>query len=268
MLMKNGMFLRCLIVFTLLFSGLACSNEPTAQDDLSLAKEAMESREWFYAERLLERYLNNVDDIEKRWEAWQALIITGEHAGTHYSVMRLYYDNMLQEFLDDNAKKKVVLLGLTQLLEDGNDYDAATDMWNVYLSIDNLSTEEVFAATRRVVEIYLHTGQFESAENSLYNCLGLEISAEDSAICLYELADLKAGRGALQEASDLALQVLDLETYADTRGKAAFLLGDIAEQQEKFEEAHKFFEQAKELYPNVLAVENRIAFLDNLMKNK
>ncbi len=260
------MTLRYFAIFLLLALMQACDAVPTKQNDLSLAKEAMEEREWFYAERLLERYLNNANDVEMRWQAWQALIKTAEHTGRNFGVMRIYYDNMLQEFLDDD-KRKIVLHSFALLLEEGEDYDAATDLWNVYLSLENLLVHEIFDATQKVIEIYLHTGQFEAAENALYNCLGLEISAEDSAICLYELADLKAGRGALKEATDLAKQVLEVESYETTRGQAAFLLGDIAEQKGDYEEASKFFEQAKEFYPNVQAVENRIAHLDNLLKN-
>ncbi len=260
------MILRCLVVFMLLMFTQGCSNEPAAQSDLVLAKEAMEAREWFYAERLLERYLNREDNTEKRWEAWQALVTTGEYTGANFGVMRLYYDNMLQEFLEDDDKKKVILFGLASLLEDAEDYDSAIDMWNVYLNLGNLTVQETFAATQKAIEIYLHTGQFEAAENALYNCLGLEISAQDSAICLYELADLKAGRGALQEAKDLAQQVFDVDAYAITRGQASFLLGDIAEEQGNLEDAYRFFEQAKESYPNIMAVENRIAYLDNLLK--
>ncbi len=260
------MILRSFIILSLLSCLFACSSNPVEQSDLTLAKEAIEKREWFYAERLLERFLNTSDNASLRWEAWHFLIESSQHTGASSSVFRMYYDNMLQEFLDDEKKRKVVLYGLAELLKETQDYDAALDTLNVYLSLENLTTNEIFIATQKSVEIYLHTGQFEDAENALYNCLGLEISLEDSAVCLYELADLKAGRGALNEAIDLATQVLEIDTFSIVHGKAAFLLGDIAEQQRNYKKALVYFEQAKELYPNLLAVENRISFLANILK--
>ncbi len=259
------MFLRFIAIFALLNLLVACEFEATT-DDLMEAKVAMESREWIYAERLLERYLNVEENADKRWEAWQALIALSEHTGAHAEIVRLYYENMLQEFLDDAQRKKIVLYDLAQLLAEIKDFESAIDTWTVYLGLNDLSTEEVYDATRHTIEIYLHTGQFEAAENSLYNCLGLEISPQDSAICLYELADLKAERGALQEAKDLATQVLEMDVYPLTRGQATFLLGDIAEQEEDYTKAQSFFEQSKEFYPNPLVVESRIAQLASLIK--
>ncbi len=259
------MYLRFIVICALLAFIPACNFE-TKVDELAEAKAAMDAREWLYAERVLERYLNIEEDEDKRWEAWQALVALSEHTGAHAEIVRLYYDNMLQEFLNDEQRKKIVLYNLAQLLFQIEDFETAIDTWSVYLGINDLSTEETFEATMHTIEIYLQTGQFESAENALYNCLGLEISPQDSAICLYELADLKAERGALQEATDLATQVLEMDVYPLTRGKAAFLLGDIAEQEEDFVKARSFFEQAKEFYPNTLVVESRIEYLANLAK--
>ncbi len=252
----------------LLFLGFlnACDFVETKVDDLVEAKSAMESREWLYAERLLERYLNVEENADKRWEAWQALIALSEHTGAHAEIVRLYYDNMLQEFLDDEQRKKLVLYDLAQLLVEVKDFDTAIDTWTTYLGLSDLSTKDIYNATMHTIEIYLHTGQFEAAENALYNCLGLEISPQESAICLYELADLKAERGALQEAKDLATQVLEMDIYPLTRGQATFLLGDIAEQEEDYAMARTLFEQSKEFYPNPLVVESRLAHLINLAK--
>ncbi len=238
----------------------------TKHDDLTEAKLAMDSREWLYAERLLERFLNVEYVADKRWEAWQALIALSEHTGAHGEIVRLHYENMLQEFSDDEQREKIILYDLAQLLFEIEDFETAIDTWTIYLGLENLSTDEIYSATRHTIEIYLRTGQFESAENSLYNCLGLEISPQNSAICLYELADLKAERGALQEAKDLAMQVLEMDVYPLTRGQANFLLGDIAEQEEEYSKARNFFEQSREYYPNPLVVESRIAYLVNLAK--
>ncbi len=259
------MFLRCLLLFVLIFQIQAC-NYTKEVDDLTSAKEAIENQEWLYAERLLERYLNTEEDSQKRWEAWQNLVLAADKTDAHASVLRLYYENMLQEFLYDEDKKKFILYGLGLLLEQIKDFDTAIDTWNMYLALNNLSTNETYAVTRQIIEIYLQTGQFESAENALYNCLGLEVSSKESSLCLYELADIKAERGVWQEATDLAMQVLEVDALPYVHGQASFLLGDIAEQQGKYEEALAFFEQSKELYPNTLAVENRINYLQDLFK--
>ncbi len=245
------MFLRFTAIILLFTFLQACSNELSTQDDFSLAKQAMESREWFYAERLLERYLNTAQDPQKRWEAWKALIATSKRIGSRFGVMRLYYDNMLLEFSEDEAKKKFILYEFANLLGENNDKEAALDMWTLYLGLNNLEPLEAFKATKNTLDLYLQTAQFDSAENALYNCLGMEIPSQDSAMCLYDLADLKAGSELLKEATDLATRVLEVEAYAITHGQAAFLLGDIAQSQGEYEKALEFFEKAIDFYPNV-----------------
>ena len=72
----GGLLLCCLLLFSL----PGCERSPLG-DDLSEARSAVAAHEWTRAERLLERFLRESGDADKRWEAWQLLLTVANATG-------------------------------------------------------------------------------------------------------------------------------------------------------------------------------------------
>ncbi len=235
-------------------------------DDLDYAEEYILEREWILAESLLERYLRTENNSEKRWRAWTLLLKTSEYVDMHPATMHVHLSDMLQEFFDDPERKKFVLFTFASLLQKNHNYAMATDVWNMYLDLDNIGQNEAFAAYRSLGNIYFRTRQYSLLEESLYSCMGLDIEPQDMSLCMYDLAYMKISRNELDDAMDLLNQILHMESDDYTQARVSFLRGDILEQQEKYEESLKSFKLARLNHPNKMVVDNRIDSLKKRVK--
>ncbi len=230
-------------------------------DDLDYAEEYISEREWILAESLLERFLRTEDNPDKRWKAWMLLLKTSEFIDIHPATMHVHLSDMLQEFFDDTERKKFVLFTFAQLLQKNGDYAVASDIWNMYLDLDNIGPNEAFAAYRSLGNIYFRTRQYSLLEDSLYSCMALDIEAQEMSLCMYDLAYMKGSREEWDDAKDLLDQILLMETDDYTRARVSFMIGDILELQGKPEKSLEFFEMARLSHPNTLVVDNRIESL-------
>ena len=80
---------KCLTLLLGMVLSLGCERMPVIGDDLSEAKLAAQNHDWTLAERLLERYLRQQHDNNKRWEAWQFLVDVNNRAGhTHIHTVK------------------------------------------------------------------------------------------------------------------------------------------------------------------------------------
>ena len=244
----------------------ACEKSPLVGDDLEEAKVAILAHNWTLAERLLERYLRMEQGLDKRWEAWQRLLEVTTSAGKDYRTALDYLEAMLQEFYEDEARTKSILLRMGELNESLRRYDRAADVWSTYIGLSGLTPEEAVSAHRRLAQIHIRNRRFEAGEDVLQGCLALVAPDTERALCIYDLADSQMARERWKDASDLALQIMDMEADAKTKGLAAFLLGDALEQQNVLGDALNYFEAARGSYPNERVVENRIAFLKKKLK--
>ena len=59
----------------------ACERPSYDTDDLAAAQEAAEQRDWTQVARLLQRYLREENDPQKRWTAWNLLVSASQHMG-------------------------------------------------------------------------------------------------------------------------------------------------------------------------------------------
>ena len=85
-------------------------------------------------------------------------------------------------------------------------------------------------------------------------------------MCMYDLADQNMARERWQEVSDLCQQILDSDPDKTLRGLTGYLLADALEQLGKTKEALKYFELARDDYPNPSVIDNRIAHLRKKLK--
>lgn len=251
-------FLLCLVI-CLAMTG--CDGRAELADDLTAARQAQAERNWPLAERLLQRFLRSEQDQEKRWEAWQTLVEV-INADTREPRETLeFLEVMLQEFVDDEEKSRSILEQMAQLNERLGRSDRAADAWSAYLDLSGLGTREMAEGYRHLARMQVRQRRFESAEETLGQCLALPDSEPQVLYCMYDLADLHAGRENWQEAANLCQQVLENRPARELQGLVSYLWGDALEQLGKLDAAMKQFEAAKESYPNPPVIENRIVSL-------
>lgn len=261
-------FLLSLLLLAMLISSqlIGCERSPMVGDDLEEAKVAIQQHNWTLAERLLERYLRMQQDLDKRWDAWQRLLEVTTSAGTDYRTALDYLEAMLMEYYEDEPRTKIILMRMGELNESLRRYSRAADVWSTFIGLSGLSDEEAVQGHRRLAQIHFRGRLFESGEDVLQSCLALDVPDKGRAMCLYDLADMNMARERWKEATDLALQVMDMDVDEKVKGITAFLLGDALEQQKNFTEALQYFEAAQGHYPNERVVENRIAYLKQKLK--
>lgn len=252
--------------FLAVFLLFGCESTPLVSDDLQEARTAMQGHSWTLAERLLERYLRIQDQPDKRWEAWQALIEATNGASQEPRTTLEYLEAMLQEFADDDSRAKFILYRMGVLNESLRRYERAADAWSTYISLADLTPEEAVFAHRRLGNIHFRARHFEAAENVYYSCLALDMPPQYQAQCMYDLADMNVAREQWEEASTLAMQILEIDTDTAMKGLTMFMLAEALEQQNNAAEALKYFEAARQYYPNEMVVDNRIAFLKKKLK--
>lgn len=260
---RAGCLLLCCL---LLFSLPGCERSPLG-DDLSEARSAVAAHEWTRAERLLERFLRESEEPDKRWEAWQLLLTVANGTGVTARVQLDYLDTMLEEFADSDARCKDILWRMGQLVERQRRHERAVDIWSAYLDLEGLGPQDSVEGYRHLAAMNFRLHRYEAAEDALQQCLALPVDETAKLNCMYDLADQNAARERWQEASDLSQQILDSEPDERLRALTLFLLGDALEQLGRPEEALAQFELCRESYPNADVVENRIAYLKKKMKN-
>lgn len=264
MTLKKNSFI-CLFVCIILFL-YGCDNKLEITDDFAKAKIEIQNSNWTEAERLLSRYLKEPDNTDLRWEAWNELINIINRAGSEPIITLEYLAAMLYEFEADKKKYKNILYKMGLLNEDIWLYDRAADVWLRYINLEDLNGEEAVNVHRRLAKIYYLSKLFESAEDILNNCLALNAPANMVAYCMYDLAELNVAQQRFVEASDLSIQILDMEIDNKVKYLTLFLLADSLEQQEKYVESLSYFEQSKDIYPNVTVVIKRIEYLQEKIK--
>lgn len=265
---KIGRRYACALLVLSLTSGLFGCENTLVVDDLAEARTAITNHNWTLAERFIERYLRVQDDPDKRWEAWLNLIEATNGASQEPRVTLEYLEAMLQEYADNDSRAKFILHRMGVLNEFLRRNDRAADAWSTYINLDGLTSEEATEAHRRLAAIHFRAKRYEVAENVLYSCLALDMPAQLHAQCMYDMADMNVAREQWDEASTFAMQVLEIDTDANMKGLTMFLLAEALEQQNKFEEALRYFEAARPLYPNEMVVDNRIAFLKKKVGKK
>lgn len=244
----------------------ACGQGSLIGDDLEAARTAVGKRDWPLAERLLERYLREEHNSDKRWEAWQQLLTVINSSSVEPRASLEYLEAMLEEFADDDARNKVILKRMGELTENLRHYERAADAWSAYIGLAGLTAGETVEAYRHLAGTQFSLRRFEAGEEALQQCLALPLPDHDKIMCMYDLADQNMARERWQEVADLSQQILDSEPDKELRGLAGYLLADALEQLGHKKEALKQFELARDEYPNPAVIDNRIAHLRKKLK--
>lgn len=318
-------FLGLLLLVACFFTG--CDQAPVLGDDLAAARQAVAGNNWLLAERLLERFLAAETDSDKRWQAWQQLLVVINSGVREPRATLEYLEAMLVEYADDDKRCKLVLEHTGQLLEQLRQFDRAADVWSTYLGLGGLNPDELVKGYRHLAAMEFARRRPDAGEEALAQCLAQPFedsgqSSEQNAKihCMYDLADHYSAAERWKDVSDICYQILESlpaekpegeinskkEATASQvsvnevsakgdhhanglnedhkldvpgndqgsmessriRGMTSYLLADSLEQQGRNKEALAIFEQARQIYPNRLVIDNRIDSLKKKTKRK
>lgn len=263
-----GGFRKTALLLLLLVAGAGCEKLPLT-DDLQEAGTAIRDGDWGNAQKLLERCLSTVQDPEIRWEAWNRLLETSRHVQPGSRWIVDYLETMLIEFEDAPERSRDILRRLAEEHEQARRFEHAAETWTQLIETPGVPPEESLDIHLKLARIDLLLHRFEAAEEVLEACLELPVSSSRHAECLYDLADAAASRDKLEEAADLARQVMEIDGVSpELRARAGYILADVREQQGDFKGALELFETIQEDYPNKMVMEYRILTLKKRLKNK
>lgn len=246
----------------------ACDGVPLFTSDLDMARSAILERNWPLAERLLERYLHDEHNPEKRFEAWQMLLNVLDSVRPENRASLDYLEAMLEEFSDDDGKSARILEKLGMINERMRRFREAENAWSTYVGLAGLDDSSMVRGFRHLAAMQLAQRKFQASEDSLEQCVALDIPEGVRLVCLLDMADLFMALERWQEMAGICRQVLDSNPADAERGLAGFMLGDALEQLGRKDEALAQFEEVIDIYPNPEVIRNRIAHLRAKMKRQ
>lgn len=259
-IVRAGVF--CFVLLSVAGLLCACRNGDTAStDELFAARTALTRQEWMHAERLIEHYLRDSQDVNTRWEAWQYLLTAMNANGLSQHALLQVLETMLVEFADDEMRKAVILYRIGECAEKMQHFERAAESWKSYVELANIKDEQRMEGYRRLAAIELRLRQFDDGEHALLQCISMPLAFHDKIVCMFDLADQYMAREQWKHVVDLCSQILESKPEGTLLGMTEYMLADALEQQGNRKESLHFFERALKSYPNVSVIEKRIAQL-------
>lgn len=259
----------CSCLLLLLFICLcACRMEELGGDDLEAAQQAYLDRKLPMAERLLERYLREERDEDKRWEAWNLLLKIVNANRQEARVSLEFLAAMMDEYENDQSKLPFILSQTGKFNELLRHYDRAAEAWSAYVELGDLGDTERVEGYRKLAAMEYGQRHFEAGDETLQQCLALPLSDHDKISCMLDLADASMARERWQEVADLCQQIFDSDPDSTVYGLAGYLRGDALEQMGNKKEALAQFEAVRATYPNPAVIENRLQHLQKKNEDK
>ncbi len=257
------------LLFLLIPALFGCTLEELSEDDLEAANKAYMERKLPLTERLLERYLREEKDADKRWEAWILLLKTVNANNQEPRVSLEFLNTMLDEFENDQSRLPFILYQIGKFNELLLHYNQAANAWSAYVDLGELDDAERVEGYRKLAAMQFGQRHFDAGEETLQQCLALPLPDHDKIMCLLDLADENMARERWQEVADLCQQIFDSEPNQTVYGLAGYLRGDALEQMGHKKEALEQFEAVRDSYPNPAVIDNRIRHLQkNNVKKK
>lgn len=253
--------LRALVLLAALSLLCACERPVFPMDDLAAAQEAADQRDWPQVARLLQRYLREENDPEKRWTAWNLLVTASDRMGENAWAID-YLETMLQEYGNNGMHAAAVLRQLGDSYEKTRQWDKASKAWLQLLDVAELAPNQAALIYRRMGLFQQQAQNFALAEDMFDMCVDQGATPALLGECQYYLADTYATDGHIDEALEHVAAALAVpDAPAEVRGRAYLLQGDLFEQQGKRDEAAQAFAAALSLHPNPSVVQTRIDHL-------
>ncbi|MDL2290780.1 hypothetical protein LJC09_01570 [Desulfovibrio sp. OttesenSCG-928-F20] len=251
-----------MLLFVLLFSACTVEKKDPEQDDLFRAEAALKERDIGDAEMFFERYLRKNTVGDRRWEVWNNLLDISLNMRQDSATASQYLEIMLDEFGDDPAKRRSILIQLAGIANSRHNYPRAVALWEDLAADPQTPAEDRALVYRELSAAYMRRLEFSEARDVLGLCLDLDIAPESKAGCLYALAEIQMLTEALPESEQVLRDLLALEGVAESsRVAAVFMLADVLEQLNRLDEAAQLLESIHESYPNASVVLLRLKAL-------
>ena len=229
------------------------------KSDLALAEEALKLRDTGDAVMYFERYLRKNPSGEERWQVWQALLDIAQNLQQDKITAKDYLEIMLVEYQGNDDRRRTIQLRLAELSNEMRLYGRATALWEDLVQDQDLAERTKADIYRELSRAYLRRLEISMSMQMLSMCMDLKVPPSIKSECLYELAetqmltkDLAASENSLRD-----LLLMD-EVGASRKILATFLLADVLEQQDRLEEAARYYESIRDSYPNSKVVEMRL----------
>lgn len=236
------------------------------KSDLVLADEALKARDIGDAVMYLERYLRKNSAGNERWEVWQSLLDISLNMRQDRATAKDYLEIMLVEYELDTEKKQRIQLRLAELCNEMRLYPRATALWEELVQEGELPEKAKADIYQELSEAYLRRLEISMSTQMLSMCLELKVPPTTKSECLYKLAETQMLTKDLVASENSLRDLLYMDEVAPYRKVlATFLLADVLEQQERLDEATRYYESIRDSYPNSRVVEMR---LNNLRSQK
>ncbi len=255
------MYIQKIVVCICLFFFIACKNKEPV-NSFTEAQQYMEKREWKSAEACLEKYLREEEQVQLRFEAWNALLYLGSQLNYTDRWKANYLEEMFVEFEKKQEYVTPILWQLVFVCEHARMYERSEFFGEKLLMQSGLSPEEQARVLRNLSTVNVKLRRFDRAEEQLNACLELPIQGVLRLECLLDKADVATCRDSFDEGKRYAQLILDSEEALETiKAKATFILADINEQQGNVKQAIELFRAIRDLYPNEMVVDQRLQTL-------
>lgn len=260
-------FFELLIVFSFVIIASCGCEQKSCVDSLFEAQKCIENREWNVAERYLESYLREEENLNLRFNAWNRLLTVGEHLNYNEHWMITCLEEMRSEFEGCPEQLKIILWRLATTYDYIKKYERSVECWEKLFNQPELPIEQQGNILRKLAVANMRLHRFEEADAFLTICLELSINQIAKLECLVDRADIASSRGLFDDGAYYARLVLEAEdSPSELKGKAGFILADIKEQQGDVQNAIEVFTAIRDLYPNEMVIDQRLQLLQT--KNK
>ncbi len=262
---RLAFFSRMMLVLTLVsfvLSLSACGWNGEDANDLARADLAMRQSEYGDAEMFYERYLRKNPNGDQRWQVWKRLVDLTLNIRQDNPMAMDYLEIMLVEFDKDADRRREIQIKLADLCHEARRHARSVQLWEALARDEGLEPNKKAEICRNLAKAYLRHFEFTMAKDTLKLCLALEATFELKAGCMYELAEVQMLTNELEESQITLRSLLQQANIPEAqRVLAVFMLADVLEQLEQFEESKQFFETIRKTYPNPRVVELRLSYL-------
>lgn len=264
----SGRIFRSLIILCVLIMLSACLGHDTGEDTFNDAERAFGRGEYHQAEKLYQNYVQQQPKGNKRWEAWQRLLVITRDISNDAPTAIELLETIYLEFKTDPKKAFATHIQQIELYTVVGDLEHALTTIDATLNIPGLSTSQRWNLLFTQGTLFLRLHHYALARASFTAAMDHVSDAESRSKTLYA-----TGRTLIyMREYDQARQILQ-QTFAEavpgpTWARIGFALAEIAEHEHNYEEGVRILKKIRDRYPNPKALDIRLQSLQRQMQLK
>ncbi|EFL51709.1 conserved hypothetical protein [Solidesulfovibrio fructosivorans JJ]] len=251
-------------LIVLFFVQAACHGPERSPGDALLdgARQAFLDGRYGDAEHDYQTYLERFPKGTARLEAWQRLADISQDIRVSPRKAALLLETALLENAGNPAVQASLSLRAASLRLEGKDYDGATKQLTRVIALPGLDTGMLAKACRELAHARIQARDTAGALEAYTLCRTKVTDPGQRSQCDLSKARLLMQLDRLQEAEPILQELFaDKRLPASVRGEAGFALGQLSEDGHDKKAARKYYEQVRDMYPNPLAVAQKLKYL-------